>query len=292
MVVMIIFMVLVLIGCGYFFFYRSKGILRIKQLLDIKTKYAQQTTGAKRLIIGGSDVLYSFDTDKIERETAMPTVNFGVNVGLGMGFLLDEAKRQAKPGDEVVLCLAYSLYFKPAYDVFAYEYYRMFEKRQLTRFTWKQHAYYLIGNFKLNMGYKQKQFDISTSGAYVNVSGALLPDEKYKPLQFPVHFRETEAVLKLESFCEYCRQEGIRVRVTYPSTLGFEAYDDSLYLQQLVAYLEANYRVIGTPSDYFVPRAWIFNSVYHVNDIGQQVRTEQLLEEMRKETVYEYKPTS
>ncbi|MBC2106416.1 hypothetical protein [Listeria booriae] len=271
---------ILLLGMSYFFFYQAKGILRIKQLMEIKSTYATRTTGPKRMVVGGSDVLYSFDTDRVGRETSMPTVNFGVNVGLGMGFLLDMAREQAESGDDIVLCLAYSLYHKPAYDVFAYEYYRMYDKRKLTRFTWKQQAYYLIGNVKLNMGYKQKQFDIAESGAYINVSGALLPDEKNKPLQFPAHFTKTEAVLALEAFCEECKRKNIRVRITYPSTLGFDIYHESAYLAELTAYLHENYEVIGEPKNYFVPKTAIFNSVYHVNSIGQQERTERFIEEL------------
>ncbi|MBC1826620.1 hypothetical protein HCI96_05620 [Listeria seeligeri] len=278
--------ILLLVGISYFFFYQSKGIMRIEHLLELKREYAKKTTGPKRLIVGGSDVLYSFDTDRIEQETKQLTVNFGVNVGLGMGFLLDEVKQQIQPGDEVILCFAYSMYFKPAYNIFAYEYYRMFDKRKLVRFNWKQHIYFLLSNFKLNMTYKQKQFDISESGAYINVSGECLADRKNKPLYFPANFVETEVTLLLENFCEMCKKQDIRVRLTYPSTLGFNTYNKITYIKQLTTYLEENFDVIGKPADYFVSHEAIYNSVYHVNMIGQLERTERLLTELKEESSY------
>ncbi|MBC2053965.1 hypothetical protein HCB16_11795 [Listeria welshimeri] len=278
--------ILFLAGISYFFFYQSKGILRIEHLLKLKRAYAKRATGPKRLIVGGSDVLYSFDTDRIEQETNKLTVNFGINVGLGLGFLLDEVERQIKPGDDIILCLAYSLYFKPAYSIFSYEYYRMFEKRQLSRFNWKQQIFYLLSNFKLNMTYKQKQFDIAESGSYINVSGECLDDKKKKPLYFPEKFVETEATLLLEQFHEICKKKGIRVRITYPSTLGFNDYYEITYIKELTTYLEGNFNVIGKPVDYLVSQKAIYNSVYHVNKIGQLERTNRLINELREEENY------
>ncbi|MBC1400686.1 hypothetical protein HB904_10060 [Listeria booriae] len=279
----IILLCIILAGAGYFFGYRSKGLMRIKYLLDVKDRFAKEGEGAKRLLVGGSDVLYSFDTDAISAKTKMRTVNFGLNVGLGMGFLLDVARKYAKPGDKIVLCLAYSLYFKPSYDIFAYEYYRMFQKRELRRFSLKQQAYYLLGNLKLNLEYKQKQFDLAKSGAYVNVQGSDFAEQKNKPLVFPDAFGSTAATKDLEQFCEECAANDIKVYVTYPSTLYFEDYKTSAYIWQLRDYLLANYNVIGEPWDYMVPREQIFNSVYHVNEQGQAQRTERLLEEIEEQ---------
>ncbi|EKA2552432.1 hypothetical protein OJ633_002956 [Listeria monocytogenes] len=275
--------ILFLVSTCYFFFYQSKGIIRIEHLLNLKRAYAMKATGPKRLIVGGSDVLYSFDTDKIEQETNKLTVNFGINVGLGLGFLLDEIERQIKPGDNVILCLAYSLYFKPAYNIFSYEYYRMFDKHQLRRFKWKQQIFYLLCNFKLNMTYKQKQFDITESGSYINVSSECLDDKKNKPLYFPAKFIETEATLLLEQFHERCKKRDIKMQITYPSTLGFNDYFEITYIKQLKTYLEENFNVIGKPENYFVSKKEIYNSVYHVNQLGQLERTNQLIVELREE---------
>lgn len=284
MIFVMVVLVCGVLGCGlgYFFGYRSKGLLRIRHLLDVKMAFAADVAGPKRLIVGGSDVLYSFDTDRISAATGVRTVNFGLNVGLGMGFLLDVARKNVKPGDEVVLCLAYSLYFKPSYDVFAYEYYRMFRKRELRRFSWRQQVYYLLGNVKLNMAYRQKQFELAESGAYVRVRGSELEARKNTPLVFPAQFKRTAAVRDLEQFCQWCADRDVVVRVTYPSTLRFDVYEASPYLRELQAYLMANYEVIGEPGDYLVTHEQIFNSVYHVNEAGQRARTERFLREVEE----------
>ncbi|MBC2326990.1 hypothetical protein [Listeria booriae] len=268
----------------YFFTYKAKGILRIRRLLETKEKYAVEIVGKKRLIVGGSDVLYSFDTALLNEKEALPHVNFGLNVGLGMQFILDTALENAESGDEIVLCLAYSLYYRPNNDIFAYEYYRMYDRKKLKCFSMQEQVYYLLANLKLNLKFVEKKFEISECGAYQNITMSDLAPSKNKPLRFPNHFEETEAIRALDEFMRETRARNIKVWLTYPSTLGFDEYNRSSYIEDLKEYLEYNYLVIGTPNDYFVPLSEIANSVYHVNQLGQHNRTKQFLKEVtRKE---------
>lgn len=263
----------------YFLFYQSKGILRIRYLLDKKNRYATIDNSNKLFVVGGSDVLYSFNTETIQEHTQIISVNYGTNVGLGLGFILDEIEKNIKEGDSVVLCLAYSLYYNPPYHIFAYEYYRMFDKKKLVYFSFFQQFVYLVGNAKLNFSYKQKKFNLSETGCYLNVSGANLHDKKNKPLQFPEYFKKNESIKKLEEFSVFCKKNNINVSVTYPNTLEFPEYKKTKYLNELVSYLEENYDVIGKPEDYMVPKEHIFDSVYHVNELGQTLRTQKFIEE-------------
>ncbi|EUJ45771.1 hypothetical protein DFP96_102134 [Listeria rocourtiae] len=281
MVIFISFVVLLITGIAlYFFFYQAKGIVRIKRLLVVKETYATRIQGKKRLIVGGSDVLYSFDTAFLNEREELPHVNFGLNVGLGMQFILDTAMKNARSGDEIICCFAYSLYYRPNHDIFAYEYYRMYNRHKLKRFSLKEQAYYLFANVRLNFKFVEKKFDISECGSYQNIAFSDLDSSKNKPLRFPHHFEETEAIQALHRFVRMAKRKNINVKLTYPSTLGFDAYESSSYIADLKAYLESNFTVIGSPSDYFVPISEIANSVYHVNQIGQRKRTEKFLQEL------------
>lgn len=274
---MLLSILIFLIVGYYFFFYQSKGILRINELEEVKQDFSNKITNPKYLIMGGSDVLYSFDTDRINKQTEIPTVNLGTNVGLGLGYLLDFTTKQAKSGDTIIACLAYSLYTNPPYHMFAFEYFRMYDKKKLKRYTIKQFLYYFLGNVQYNLTYVQKYFNIGESGCYIEVIGSELEESKNHPLRFPTKFNETESIRKLNEFKQYCYQHNINLIVTYPSTLEFKSYENSYYLKELMEYLKRNYQVIGEPSDYFVPKDEIFNSVYHVNKIGQQKRTDEFI---------------
>ncbi|PEX06319.1 hypothetical protein COD78_28340 [Bacillus cereus] len=265
----------------YFFFYPSKGIQRIRHLEEVKQTYAKQIIGPKRLIVGGSDVLYSFNTDVMNRELVVPTVNFGTNVGLGMGYLLDFAKAHLNTGDQVILCLAYSLYFKKPYDIFSYEYYRMYDRKKIRRFSLKDQFFFFFANLKLNISYVQKQFKLSSSGAYIEVRGCNFESRKNKPLKFPEYFEETESLKKLKEFKNYCKEKKIDIKLTFPSTLYFAEYKNSTYLQELFKFISTEFYCIDSPDSYFVPKIHIYNSVYHVNELGQSLRTKNLIQYLK-----------
>lgn len=261
----------------YFYFYSSPGIKRIKDLEEIKENFTKKTTGSKRIIIGGSDVLYAFNTNEMNKQLKVPTINYGTNVGMGVGYLLDFAKKHLKTGDQVIVCLAYSLYYKKTYDIFSYEYYRMYNRKKLKRFSIQDKIYFFFANMKLNFSYIQKKFKITDCGAYVDVRGSNLESKKEKPLVFPEKFKETDSIIKLKEFKQFCLDNNIDIKLTFPSTLYFSCYMDSLYLKELYDYVSLEFDCIGKPESYFVPREEIYNSVYHVNKIGQEKRTNNLI---------------
>lgn len=266
----------------YFFLYKSKGIERIRVLETVKSSFSKKIQQPKLIIMGGSDVLYSFRTDYLAEQLNMPVVNFGTNVGLGLGHLIDFTKEHAKAGDTIVACVAYSLYSNPAYHIFAFEYYRMFARRKLRYFSLNQLILYFFGNLKLNITYVQKKFDLDPSGCYLNVIGTDFPAEKNKPLSFPKEFVKTEALQKLEDFRDYCKEKNIDFWLTFPSTLKCENYSSEPYLKKLEKYLRENYQVIGAPSDYYVEKEEIYNSIYHINEKGQLSRTEKAIQEFNQ----------
>ncbi|EOO04742.1 hypothetical protein IAW_06056 [Bacillus cereus str. Schrouff] len=261
----------------YYHFYSSPGIKRIKDLEEIKDNYAKGIIGNKRLIIGGSDVLYAFNTSEMNKKLKIPTINYGTNVGMGLGYLLDMAKYNLKKGDQVILCLAYSLYYKKPYDIFAYEYYRMYDQKKLKRFSYKDKVYFFLANMKLNFSYVQKKFEITDCGAYVKIRGTKLERKKEKPLRFPEKFEETHSIRKLQEFRQYCLDNNIDVKLTFPSTLYFSSYTENRYLNELYDYLKLNFNCIGKPESFLVPKGQIYNSLYHVNEIGQNRRTQSLI---------------
>ncbi|EOQ02681.1 hypothetical protein [Bacillus cereus] len=266
----------------YFFCYKAKRIERINYLKSQKERYSQSIENNKILLVGGSSVLYSFNTLEMNKNLNKPIVNFGLNVGLGVGFLIDCAKKNLKNGDTVILCLEYALYFKKDYDIFSYEYFRMYNKRALLKFNFVDHFKFLLANFKLNLHYRQKQYELTECGSYININGVQLDPQKEKPLKFPGTFVDNKSLKKLKGFKRYCKQNNIQLYITFPSTLYFEEYQTNSYLNDLFKYLDAHYTLIGYPNKYLVNKASIYDSVYHLNSKGQTKRTSIFIQELEE----------
>jgi hypothetical protein len=67
------------------------------------------TDGPRILFVGGSGVHYSVDAATVERETRVPSVNFGLHAGLGLNPILQVGLDTVRSGDVVVLMPEYGI---------------------------------------------------------------------------------------------------------------------------------------------------------------------------------------
>lgn len=75
--------------------------------IKIKHQRAESIKTPKLLFVGGSSFGYGIDSESIEKHTSVPVVNLGHNAGLGIPFLLYQAKSLMRKGDVVFLCIEY-----------------------------------------------------------------------------------------------------------------------------------------------------------------------------------------
>ena len=64
--------------------------------------------GSRLVLVGGSNVMYGFNSPRIERTFGIPVVNLGLHAGFGLIFQLDAVKRNLHKGDVVVLLPEYA----------------------------------------------------------------------------------------------------------------------------------------------------------------------------------------
>ena len=64
----------------------------------------------KLLIVGGSGALFGINARRLQTELGVPTVNLGTHAVLQTAYILNLARKAARPGDTVLLALEYELY--------------------------------------------------------------------------------------------------------------------------------------------------------------------------------------
>ena len=74
-----------------------------------KTRAALATPPPRVLIVAGSNALFGLDLPSLSRAWGRPVVNMAVNAGLGLPYILWQARQVARAGDMILLPLEYSL---------------------------------------------------------------------------------------------------------------------------------------------------------------------------------------
>lgn len=260
------------------------SIRNMEDLLAKKTAMLASCNEEKIVLLGGSSVLYGFNTDEIQRRLGKPTFNAGVNVGLGFRYLLDHIEPHLKPGDHVLLPLEFNQYTNPRYYVFGFgidtfvhrEYWKNCRKY---RRKWKlllislKHARSSATPEKLA---RRKVATLTETGCYLGLDTQLRDPATLKAIPFPETFQETDTMKEIAAFMTRCQANNIRVTLLPPVFYAREV--NTAYLEKLYAYFGETI----SPELFRLEASEVYDSVYHANQIGQIRVTNRLIEQLEE----------
>ena len=87
----------------------NQSQLGFMAVFDDKLKMLQDRDQPHLILIGGSNILFGIDSEQLENQIGMPTINAGLHAGLGLLLFLDIAESYVQPGDVIVLIPEYPL---------------------------------------------------------------------------------------------------------------------------------------------------------------------------------------
>jgi hypothetical protein len=295
----------ILFGFTYYYLSSKKvevtdELIWIRYCLAKKHDYAD-IKGNKVIITGGSNVLFGMRTEQISNELHIPVYNLGVHAGLGIDFIINDAKKVLKKGDVVIMPLEYD-HFQTDQRVtkLAFDYDNAFDKEQLNKIS--QIDRYTYG-FKF--AFQVKPFDniqliikslqnsgkplvenplgynsnnLNKHGDQTNHPG-VHDLSAFGPIGIPENFSETVGLKMMKDFNTWAKENGISLFITYPNTIYFKKYDTLAYKEyfnSLNKYFSDNHiSTIGKPADFFYDEKYFYDTMYHLNDEGMTVRTTQ-----------------
>jgi hypothetical protein len=254
------------------------------------------TPSPRIILVGGSNVAFGLDSEKIETHFGVPVINMGLAAGLGLKFMIHEIQPALQDGDVVILM--------PEYEQF---YSLPLEGRSSDLGAAAKYCPECF--LTSNVVDDPQQLALATAGIFQGIEGDLLaafePRDKIHSRQgfnrqgdmiahldqtdtpeilnsvLPVNPRQIDpAVEFLNSFQRSGAGKNARIFLTFPSIPAGEYYAQRRKFAALHELLQTKLEIpiLGAPADFVYPIELFYDTVYHLNAIGRAQRTERLIE--------------
>jgi hypothetical protein len=269
----------------------------------IKTRLLEQTSSPRIIIVGGSNVAWGIDSELIEKDFNLPVINDGLDVHIGIAPLV-ELKEHINPGDIIVISLEYYNFAGPD-DFFGIPQYQAdWIEFSPGRIRYLQNAYQdslpmltMILQRKINRELNNylyqgnlSEFRGIYSGRNFNGHGDFIghlespsPGMNAEYGGFPINHIE-EAFNFLDEFNQYAIQHGAIVFYEAPASRQTNCdLTGEKYIRRFYNVLQSRTKIpLLTGKDHLCyPDKYFFDTPYHLNKEGRQIRTENLITNLK-----------
>ena len=290
----------IIIGIFIFFIFElPKDTSYLHSIIKAKQNYASSITSTKLIFTSGSNILYGIETETIEKELLIPTINLGTNAGLKTDYPIHLAKSIALSGDIIIAPFEYESFLWDGEQ----------SQKRTSYILTHDHPYYL---FKLPMEDKLKMlysispkrllksikqqyfsnniitkqtyapFAINKNGDATNKTGHIIKKfSTNNAFKLTNKFEETKGLKMIKNFNLWCKKNNIQFYVSYPNTINYPQYFQKPYLvyfDSLKKYFDRNgIKSIGSPKGFLYPQEYFYDTQYHLNSKGANMHTNTLI---------------
>jgi hypothetical protein len=260
-----------------------------------KHKRLAKLKGPRIIFTGDSSLAFGLDSAMIQKETGYNIVNMSLIGGLGPIFCIDEIKSSLKKSDIVIMAFDYQNYFTDGSGLNSIVEVTIFNPEVMSKFSAKTWDNYLK-NFPIAFQRRLSGLIIPALDdiAFVryafneygdNVGHTKLPRPQfgYAPRQIPLKMNDDLAKF-FNGFNDHCLKNGIKCFITFSPLLIEDKQKQKMQLEKLMKSLnnQINIQAIGKPWDFMYPFEDFYNNVFHLNGIGREKRTKDLINQMKK----------
>ncbi|WP_101689566.1 hypothetical protein [Dysgonomonas massiliensis] len=258
-----------------------------------KDSLMQNVEGPRLILLGGSNVGMSVDSQMLKDSLGVNPVNGGLHAGFGLKFVLDNAAQYLKSGDVVVVIPEYEQYdlnvFYGDVDLLKLLFDVAPEKISLINFEQSKYILTLIPSYiKIKLlpssyFYRRASRPIAYLKSAYNAYGdavAHWDDRNIGQIELlPLAERpEMASVAYLDGWIQAQKKKGVIVYLSYPA---FEKknYESSIgYISQVDSLIRAkDINVLGFPEDFVMDKSCFYDTRYHMNRRGVLLRTEKII---------------
>ena len=270
---------------------------------DKKARIAAETPSPRVLVVAGSGALFGLDSAAISRSWNIPVVNMAVNAGLGLPYILWQARQTARAGDVILMPLEYALYVdddRPNAQIVDYAFARdpsYWHALSPWRAAWFAAAMSpdrwwqglrrqddppiaggLYGGFHIGPAGDQTHTAESdrTSGNAAEVAASRVWDYGTRALSSHGGWRQLAAFAQWAAHARVCLlavPTAFLIQTRYATNPVERAFYDNL--PERVRSLGIPW--FGQPRDFMYPASWFFNTDYHLRDWARLEHTRRIL---------------
>lgn len=267
-----------------------------------KHKMLESSQSPRLILIGGSNLAFGVDSNKIEDKVHMPVINIGLHAGLGLKFMLEDIKPYIRKDDIIVVIPEYEHFYDNTLngDAEGSLTYGILQcvPNELKYLDTKQIEVVLQGlpttlyNGLLNdLKYLlHKNYNTQSNGSYrrdgFNSHGDEVAHLNMKSISFTGNILNSnskynkETIKVLNNFNHYVNKKNAKVYFDFP------CIPEKRYSKSKIEFAyehiknDLKFDIIGNPNEYVFPQTYFFNTFYHLNANGRNARTNILIKDL------------
>jgi ribosomal protein S17E len=253
----------------------------------------------RMIFIGGSNISFGLNSQMIRDSLNINPINTGISAGIGLKYMLDNTVQYIKKGDIIVAPLEY-IHYTNDYNHCTEPLLRIImdvNKKKLRLLSFRQAcnllAYfpkYLISKLKPN-AYFDIYFPYNNARSFNEYGDECahwnMENRSFSPYSRLDDFNR-QIIDKLKDFEKIANREGARFYITYPSYMDESFYKSEDIIELIRNELEKNFnnKILGYPTRYMMPDSLMFDTSYHLNKTGADIRTARLIEDIKNVDIF------
>jgi hypothetical protein len=274
-----------------------------------KVEMLKNKQSPRIILIGGSNLLKIRSND-IEKSLHYPVANLAYWWGLNYKYFLEELKQYIKPGDVMILVVEYNSYscdvsntidhtseqiffmLSPLSRLFEYtKDLKIVEGIKAFDEATQQKAKTSLQNLRSGNWRRLTERGLQDYyKIYDRNGGGLIEWPIYRPLlnqdvSYPDHLEKKWGFLN--DFYMYAKNNNIKVFLTFPPFPDKAFIDKKIQINAIYDSLIKNMKmpILGKPEDFIFPENNFKNSAYHLDNGGEILRTNKLIELLKNKLV-------
>jgi len=269
----------------------------ISAQLDKDQSLKNDTSVSRIIIIGGSNATFGVNSEMLSKELSINVINYSLHAGFGLNFILNKTEDYIKSGDIIILIPEYQHFFDDYYfgeEILA-RYLVNGNIKDLNCFSINQMNYQFLNILRM-LTHKIQLFDkdnnhIIYSRRNFNKYGDfighlnLITDKEKKIMSQNMNNSKlnNNSFKKIKSYSKFLIKNSATLYISYPS-IQHETYLKNLNQINKIhrTLLNSDLILIDEPVEYTFADSLLYDSPYHLNWKGREIRTKNLITNLKK----------